>query len=210
MNTGLPSAPASPAAAPASSDVGNSSDAQSNESLDLLIAFRRAELDIVQSRLDRLDSNAAAVISASVAVGALAASTFAAVSRTMSTFSIVCASLGGALVLVALLGSLDARDSSEQHNRIGKVLVAIFFPLKGLASDLLCLRAGVTDGTLDATPETAPGLIRLRIAASLEARLGAARKLARKLDTIVALLTLSLAAGAVVLILGVVSFLVGF
>lgn len=171
---------------------------QGDESLDLLIAFRRAELEVVQARLDRANASAAAVASASVAVGALAASTIAGVGRSMSTFAIVCASLGGALVLIAMFGSFSARDSSAHHNRVGRVLLALARPMRGLANELLELRGQMRDATLQATAETDAETIRGEIADQLAKRLTASASLAKKLDTTTALLTFSLTAGTFV------------
>ena len=195
---------------PASQPGPNATTSRRGESLDLLIAFRRAELDVVQARLDRSDTNAAGVISASVALGALAASTLAAVNRSMSTFAIVCTAVGGALVLIAMFGSFNARDSSDQHNPVGRILLALARPMRGFANELLALRGQMRYATLDATAETDADGIRLEISDMLEKRLTAATSLAKKLDSVTALLTFCLAAGAFILTLGIVAVLVVF
>jgi hypothetical protein len=86
---------------------------------DVLISYRRDELEHLRTRLDRADNKASGVITATLAVGTIAATGFAALKPPTEWWMWVLVGIGGLLLLTALLLALAVRDTSDSQNTIG-------------------------------------------------------------------------------------------
>ena len=97
------------------SDSGNDTDhaaaGAEKDALDVVVTHQRSELERLQHRADRADTQAAVTITGGIAVASVAATGLAALHRGLSAPSIALTALGGVLIAASIVVSLIGRDA---------------------------------------------------------------------------------------------------
>jgi hypothetical protein len=160
--------------------------------LDVLIAYRRAELDGYQRLIERADNRAAGVITVAFGLRGLATASFAALGRALGAVQIGMLALGGSCVMAGVLIAFISRDTRFRKQflafrALGSVFRTFLTPfgvLAGTASvvPLASMFAEVVNAEVELSKlsdiewdeEPSNGVaVRQAIAESLRTRLGA-------------------------------------
>jgi hypothetical protein len=175
------------------------------DALDVLIAYRRKELELYQARLERGETQAAGLITGALAVSGLAA-TVLTHNGLDGPGEIAVTVLGGIVLLLCFLAAFTARDSRARLSwwfpkvtrgrwlRTGKWLIRLRSQLEWI---------GVPLTVAPGTPAD-PLAVRKQISDSLGRRCSRARKLAAWREDQVRIAALLLVGGTALILLAIV------
>lgn len=171
-------------------------------SLDVLIDYRRRELDLSQTRIDRAETQAAGLIAAALAAGGVAITLLKSVGAPLSTVPIVLAALGALCLILAILVAFSSRDPQTRMSMWFEKVVRGPW-LRHTEEILRTRRAFARAGTALSRSLICyePVTLREQISDSLAKRIDFGLEIAEWRDNVVRLSALFLVSGTVLLLL---------